>query len=118
MSKLSVWGPNRQAALRRMARALSEYVIIGVRTNLVFHQKLLAHPDFVAGRYDTGFIEGHAADLFGYSNLGPEERESLAAALAIAASRVERGASPAAARSELSTRPSTWVAQHRARTLR
>jgi acetyl-CoA carboxylase biotin carboxylase subunit len=119
ISKLSVWGPNRQAALRRMARALSEYVIIGLRTNLVFHQKLLAHPAFAAGRYHTGFIEEHGADLFGYSNLGPDEREALAVAIAIAASRAERGQlSAAGASAEATTRPSTWVAQHRARTLR
>ncbi len=119
VSKLSVWGPDRKAALRRMARALAEYVIIGVRTNLVFHQKLLAHPDFVAGRYDTGFIEQHAADLFGYSSVSATDREAIAAAVAIAASRVERGALTAAgARAEESARPSSWVAQHRARTLR
>ncbi len=40
-----------------MRRALSEYIVTGIRTNLAFHEKLFQHPEFVAGRYDTGFIE-------------------------------------------------------------
>ncbi len=75
VSKLSVWAPDRPAALRRMRRALSEYVVTGIRTNLVFHEKLLAHPEFAAGRYHTGFIEQHAAELLGYTDsTGPRER--------------------------------------------
>src|SRR5580693_1112142 len=59
ISKLSVWAPTRARAVARMRRALSEYVVTGIRTNLAFHQKLLARPEFVAGEYDTGFIERH-----------------------------------------------------------
>src|SRR5262249_52981276 len=54
ISKLSVWAPTRERAITRMRRALSEYVVTGIRTNLSFHEKLLEHPEFVAGRYDTG----------------------------------------------------------------
>src|SRR5215813_7248074 len=50
VSKLSVWAPDRPSALRRMRRALSEYIVTGIRTNLVFHEKLLDHPDFIAGK--------------------------------------------------------------------
>ncbi len=119
VSKLSVWAPDRPAALRRMQRALSEYVVAGIRTNLVFHEKLLAHPEFAAGRYHTGFIEEHAADLLGYTAVAPEERETLAAAIAIAASRAER--SQARAEEQVSAslgQLSPWVHQHRARALR
>ena len=46
-----------------MRRALSEYVVTGIRTNLAFHEKLFAHPEFAAGRYDTGFIERYKDEL-------------------------------------------------------
>jgi acetyl-CoA carboxylase biotin carboxylase subunit len=119
VSKLSVWGPDRDAALRRMQRALAEYVVTGIRTNLVFHEKLLAHPAFQKGDYSTAFLEEHGADLFGYGDADPEDRLTLAAAIAIAAARSERRAArsegeSAAARGKLSP----WVEQHRARTLR
>src|SRR5262249_15955774 len=57
ISKLSVWAPTRERAIARMRRALSEYVVTGIRTNLAFHEKLFAHPEFAAGQYDTGFID-------------------------------------------------------------
>jgi biotin carboxylase len=40
-----------------MTRALSEFVIEGIKTNLDFHRRLVKHPDFVAGRLDTHFLE-------------------------------------------------------------
>src|SRR5690606_7929958 len=57
ISKLSVWAETREAALTRMRRALTEYVVGGIRTNLPFHLALLQEPEFLAGDYDTGFIE-------------------------------------------------------------
>ena len=39
-----------------MKRAIGEYVVIGIDTNLEFHKKLLEHPAFVSGEYDTGLI--------------------------------------------------------------
>ena len=68
ISKLSVWAPTREHAVERMRRALSEYVVTGIKTNLAFHQRLFLHPEFVAGRYDTGFLdreEGRARGLRG-----------------------------------------------------
>ena len=58
--------PTRERAVARMRRALSEYVVTGIRTNLAFHEKLFAHPEFVAGSYDTGLPrapQGRAARL-------------------------------------------------------
>jgi acetyl-CoA carboxylase biotin carboxylase subunit len=114
VSKLSVWAPDRPSALRRMARALSEYVVTGIRTNLVFHEKLLAHPDFAAGRYHTGFIEQHAADLLGYTRVPAEEQDVLAAAIAIAAARAERTSARAEGETaEALGHLSPWVHTHR-----
>jgi acetyl-CoA carboxylase biotin carboxylase subunit len=123
VSKLSVWAPDRPGALRRMRRALSEYVVTGIRNNLAFHEKLIAHPEFAAGRYHTGFIDQHAAELLGDAPLGAGEQEILAAAIAIAAARAERSEAEARARvvgeaGEPRGRLSPWVHQHRARALR
>jgi len=119
ISKLSVWAPDRPTAVRRMRRALAEYVVTGIRTNLAFHEKLLAHPEFAAGRYHTGFIEQHAAELLGDGAVIAGERERLAAAIAIAAARAERTLARAAGEATESTGDlSPWVQQHRARTLR
>jgi acetyl-CoA carboxylase, biotin carboxylase subunit len=57
LAKLVVWGTDRDEALARMRRALSEYQVFGIRTNIPFFRQILEHPDFIAGRCDTGFIE-------------------------------------------------------------
>lgn len=59
ISKLIVWGPDREHARRRMDRALSEFVIEGVRHNVAFHRWLVSHPEFVAGNLSTRFVEEH-----------------------------------------------------------
>jgi acetyl-CoA carboxylase biotin carboxylase subunit len=63
ISKLCVWGSTRAEALGRMRRALGEYHVAGIRTNLAFHRRMLRHPAFIEGRYDTGFIEREKAAL-------------------------------------------------------
>jgi acetyl-CoA carboxylase biotin carboxylase subunit len=119
LSKLTTWGPNRSAAIARMRRALAEYVVTGIRTNIVFHQKLLEHPEFGVGNYDTGFIDRNADALLGYSVVPERDRPALAAAIAIAAAGAERRAAhQEGEEAEAAARPSPWVAQHRARSLR
>jgi|HubBroStandDraft_4_1064222.scaffolds.fasta_scaffold06350_8 acetyl-CoA carboxylase biotin carboxylase subunit len=115
ISKLSVWAPDRPRAIARMRRALSEYVVTGIRTNLAFHEKLFVHPDFVAGHYDTGFIERHGDALLDYPRVPADRRDAVAAAIAVAASRME--SAPGVAKggaTEDRSRLSPWVAQHRA----
>lgn len=60
LAKLIVWAPSRQAAIARMDRALSEFVIIGVEHNIDFLRRVIATEDFAAGRIDTHFLERHA----------------------------------------------------------
>jgi len=118
ISKLSVWAPTRAEACARMRRALDEYVVTGIRTNLAFHQKLLAHPEFIAGTYDTGFIERHRDELLGYATVREDDERALAAALALAVhGESQRSTNPAAAAASAPAQ-SPWVASHRARTLR
>jgi acetyl-CoA carboxylase biotin carboxylase subunit len=61
LSKLIVRGADREAARRRMLRALDEFVLEGLGHNLSFHRWLLAHPEFVAGHLSTRFLEEHFA---------------------------------------------------------
>ncbi|HEY2366721.1 MAG TPA: hypothetical protein VGH87_10055, partial [Polyangiaceae bacterium] len=116
ISKLCAWAPTRERAVARMRRALEEYVVTGIRTNIAFHQKLFEHPDFVAGNYDTGFLERHKDDLLGYGTVPERDRMAVAVAVAIAASRLERATGARTAEtSESRTHLSPWVATHRAR---
>jgi acetyl-CoA carboxylase biotin carboxylase subunit len=57
MAKLVVWGPDREAAIARMARALAEYKIVGVTTTIPLLQHVVRHDDFVAGRLSTHFLD-------------------------------------------------------------
>ena len=57
ISKLIVHAKSRAEAILRMRRALEEYRIVGVRTNIPFHQNLMDSPRFMAGRFDTRFVE-------------------------------------------------------------
>jgi acetyl-CoA carboxylase biotin carboxylase subunit len=56
ISKLAVWGETREVAIQRMRRALTEYTISGIITNIAFHEEVLVHPDFLDGTYDTEFV--------------------------------------------------------------
>jgi acetyl-CoA carboxylase biotin carboxylase subunit len=114
ISKLSVWAPTRERAVARMRRALTEYVVTGIRTNLAFHEKLFAHPEFAAGRYDTGFIDRHKDDLLDPPRVADGRREAVAVAIAVAAAQMEgaTGATQATV-GESGSRLSPWVAHHR-----
>ncbi len=57
LGKLIVHAPDRTAALDRMRRALQEFRVEGVATTIPFHQRILDHPDFVAGRIHTRWVE-------------------------------------------------------------
>jgi pyruvate carboxylase subunit A len=59
IAKLIVWGSDREEAIQRGRRALSEFVIGGVKTNIPLHLALLEEPDFVAGNLSTHFIPDH-----------------------------------------------------------
>jgi acetyl/propionyl-CoA carboxylase alpha subunit len=57
IAKLIAWGESRQQAIIRIRRALEEYRIVGVRTNIPFHQTMMASYPFISGNYDTRFVE-------------------------------------------------------------
>jgi acetyl-CoA carboxylase biotin carboxylase subunit len=62
LAKLVVWGNDRAEAVARLRRALSEYEVLGIKTTIPFFRRVVDHPDFVAGRIDTGFIDRALAE--------------------------------------------------------
>jgi acetyl-CoA carboxylase biotin carboxylase subunit len=92
LSKVAVWGAERAEAIARMRRALGEYEVFGIKTNIPFFRRLLEHPDFVAGRLDTGFIDRVLAA--GLMEEAPpsaeEERVAVLAAALYAGGREEK----------------------------
>jgi acetyl-CoA carboxylase biotin carboxylase subunit len=61
VAKLIAWGGDRREAIDRLRRALSEFVVKGIKTSIPFHQKVMRHPVFLEGKYDTGFIDAWMA---------------------------------------------------------
>jgi len=59
MAKLAVWGKDRDEAIQKMGRALSEYVISGVATTIPFCAYVLSHPNFIEAKYDIQFVENY-----------------------------------------------------------
>ena len=57
VAKLIVYGGDRAEAIHRMLRALEMFVVEGIHTSIPLHQRILADPDFQAGRFDTNFIK-------------------------------------------------------------
>lgn len=78
IAKLIVWGETRAQAILRMRRALEEYRIVGVRTNIPFHQTLMDSHRFMGGQFDTRFVE----ERFSMDDaLEPDEANSEIAAI-------------------------------------
>jgi acetyl-CoA carboxylase, biotin carboxylase subunit len=109
ISKLVAWGADREQALRRLERALAEYTVVGIRTTLPFFRRLLRHPDFRAGRYDTGFVARLLAE-----RPAPDDRPWRAAVTAAAIRALEdrrsaqRPAVPSGAEGTSGWRSRSW----------
>jgi len=59
LAKLTVHGMTWDEAVNRMRRSLKEFVIRGVKTTIPFHLRIVTHPDFISGNFDTTFIDSH-----------------------------------------------------------
>jgi acetyl-CoA carboxylase biotin carboxylase subunit len=57
IAKLICYGRDRRVALDRMARALDEFIIRGIKTTIPLHKLILKDPNFRRGRYSTSFVE-------------------------------------------------------------
>ncbi len=107
LAKMAVWAPSREAAIERMRRALGEYVVEGIRTNIAWFDGILADECFRAGELSTAFLDrfkppaAEAADL-----------ETEAVAVLIASLKEAKTPAPAPAKS------SAWLAIGRAEMMR
>jgi pyruvate carboxylase subunit A len=98
ISKLIVWGRDRNEAITRMKRALYEYIIVGIKNNIPFHKAVMGNPRFVRGDLGTHFIDsettlmddmkrrmGQEKTLAEKLSLPSEEKKRIAAISAVAA---------------------------------
>ena len=78
LAKLIVWGSDRAEAVARTRRALDEYEVFGIETTLPFFRRVVEHPDFLAGRIDSGFIDRALADGILSEDVAAPEMERVA----------------------------------------
>jgi acetyl/propionyl-CoA carboxylase alpha subunit len=81
IAKLIVWGRDREAAVGRLRRALSEYRVQGIQTTIPFFQALLDDAEFLSGQYDTGFLSVEKMNALSRKPVNPSIAE-LAALIA------------------------------------
>ena len=62
ISKMIATASTRQAAISRMARALGEYQVLGIKTTIPLHRAIMQNADFQKGKYHTGFLEKFLKD--------------------------------------------------------
>lgn len=108
ISKLICWGETRGEAILRMRRALEEYRILGVKTNIPFHQNIMDSHRFIAGVFDTRFVE----ERFSMDEMeeGKETLPNIAAVMAtLVAHRESQRASQIVRRAERDTSNWKWV---------
>jgi acetyl-CoA carboxylase biotin carboxylase subunit len=112
LAKLAVWAPTRAEAIARTIRALREYDVGGIRTNIGFFRQILEDPEFAAGNLHTGFID----EFFARTRPpeAPADLEVVAALAAVIHSMSRTGAASA----EHANGASPWVASGRSELLR
>jgi 3-methylcrotonyl-CoA carboxylase alpha subunit len=95
IAKVIAHGPTRNDALARLAAALRDIVVAGPRVNTPFLRRLAEHPQFLTGRFDTGFIDRHLAELL---HTDPDdEARAVAGTVALLLGRERRRAAATAA---------------------
>lgn len=78
ISKLIVWGRNRNEAINRMKRALSEYIVLGVKTTIPFHKAMMASPHFHQGKLHTHFVDEYKNEIYdNMKRVVEEDREMV-----------------------------------------
>jgi acetyl-CoA carboxylase biotin carboxylase subunit len=95
VAKLIVWGKDRDESIERMVRALNEFCIEGIKTNIPFHQRVMENRSFVSGDFNTSFIE----DEF-QGGLSIEKSYHKIAAVAAAIEEYDRGLARSIVRAE------------------
>lgn len=57
IAKLITFAPTRNEAIAKMRRALDEFIIEGIATTIPFHRAMMDNPDFIAGTFDTKYLD-------------------------------------------------------------
>jgi acetyl/propionyl-CoA carboxylase alpha subunit len=117
IAKLIAWDGSRAGAVDRMARALREYQVLGIRTTIPFFLWLMRQPEYLAGRYDTTYLDRLLAERAGrtFSELTAVEEELCVIAVAIDA-YLRAGVAPAWA--QTAARQALWTQAARREALR
>ncbi|UCD38969.1 MAG: acetyl-CoA carboxylase biotin carboxylase subunit [Fidelibacterota bacterium] len=79
LGKLCVWGQTRPEAVRRMARALEEFRVVGVQTTVPFCLAVMNHHSFIRGEYSTRYIDDYLFELEAWSQADTENLSEVAA---------------------------------------
>jgi acetyl-CoA carboxylase biotin carboxylase subunit len=118
IAKVVAWGGTRDGAIARMARALGEYQVLGIRTTIPFFVWLMRQPEYREGRYDTTWLDRLMADRRGgsFNELDEAERRLVTIAVAVDAYRRARGGGAGANGDALP--PSAWQRTARSEALR
>jgi acetyl-CoA carboxylase biotin carboxylase subunit len=116
LSKLIAYAPSRAQAIARLERALDEYFIGGIKTNLSLFRRILADQDFRAGHMDTGMLDRMLAGTAQAPDTSPEDLR--AAAIAAAFFAYANGASQNAATNAAPAEAGKWRSAARRESLR
>ena len=123
LSKLIAYAPDRHTSIERMRRALDEYFIGGIKTNLSLFRAILQDPDFIAARIDTGYLDRLLSS--GFKTADPQnglvDIAAVSAALFAATSNARNGsANHGTSQAEASKGPScaNWKKSARTEALR
>jgi acetyl-CoA carboxylase biotin carboxylase subunit len=112
LSKLIAWGNSREESISRLRRALDEYTITGIRTNVSLFRRILAEPEFLRGEIHTKWLDELLARPRPAAT-PPRPGTEQAAAIAAALWHLEQANSSAKCRGETHTAPSRWKKQGR-----
>ncbi len=111
LAKLITSGESREQAIVRMQRALNEFRIEGIHSNLTFLHTLISTPEFAAAAFDTGWVEANLDQLIEQMNPSVPDNEQQAAAIVaafLAHQQAERSGSHAPNSTEAATQGSNW----------
>jgi acetyl-CoA carboxylase biotin carboxylase subunit len=115
LAKMCAWAGTRSGAIARLKRALGEYYVSGITTNVAFFRQILDDPEFQAGRLHTGFIDEFFSRRAELSAVPETELEAVAA---LAAAVFSLNRSKAAAPANGNTPASRWLTEGRVEAMR
>jgi acetyl-CoA carboxylase biotin carboxylase subunit len=110
LSKLIAFAPDRRTAISRMRRALDEYFIGGIKSNLGLFRRILDHPDFQEARIDTGFLDRLLSSPSDHTRFEDplEKLAAVSAALFVATLSPKANGQNGASTSRAAAMPSVW----------